>query len=145
MSLEDWLKDKLIEVYTASAHEIAELLQICDRDIEKSQVTEIGPDWQLSIAYNAALQASIAALSASGYRARKEGAHYRAIQSLAFTIKAEPSLVRQIDKFRLKRNVSDYERVGVVTEREAQQMIIIAKQLRQKVEEWIRNNHPDLL
>ena len=96
VSLEDWLADKLIEEHRPSAGEIANLLHICDRDLEKCRITELGPDWRLSIAYNAALQAATAALAAAGYRARKEGQHYRVIQSLAFTINTDPDLPPEI-------------------------------------------------
>jgi HEPN domain-containing protein len=144
VSLEDWLTDKLIETHRPSAGEIANLLHICDRDLEKCQIAELGPDWRLSIAHNAALQAATAALAATGYRARKEGHHYRVIQSLAYTIKAEPALIRQLDKFRQKRNISDYERAGLVTEQEAEEMLALAKQLRNDVEQWLRIHHPEL-
>lgn len=145
MSLEDWLANKLIEIHRPSVREIAELLNICDRDLEKSRISELGPDWQLSIAYNAALQAAIAALAASGYRAKKEGHHYRVIQSLAYTIKAEPALIKQLDKFRQKRNISDYERSGMVTEQEAGAMILLAEELRNMVTFWLKKDHPELI
>lgn len=145
MSLEDWLANKLIEIHRPSVREIAELLNICDRDLEKSRISELGPDWQLSIAYNAALQAAIAALAASGYRAKKEGHHYRVIQSLAYTIKAEPALIKQLDKLRQKRNISDYERAGMVTEQEAGAMILLAEELRNMVTFWLKKNHPELM
>ena len=144
MSLEDWLNDKLIVKHRPSAREIANLLHICDRDLEKVEIVELGPDWRLSIDHNAALQAATAALAATGYRARKEGQHYRIIQSLAFTIKTTPTTIKQLDKFREKRNISDYERAGLVTEQEAKEMIILAKQLRDDVEQWLRNHHPEL-
>jgi len=145
MSLESWLTDKFIDIHRPSAREIAELLTICDRDIEKSRIIELGPDWQLGIAYNAALQAAIAALAAAGYRATGEGHHYRAIQSLTYTIKAEPAIIKQLDRFRQKRNISDYERVGMVTEQEAAAMISLAEKLRSMVSEWLKKNHPDLI
>ena len=144
MSLEDWLTDKLIETHRPSAHEIANLLRICDRDLEKVQITELGPDWRLSIAHNAALQAATAALAAAGYRARKEGQHYRVIQSLAFTISTDTTIIKQLDKFRHKRNISDYERAGLVTEQEAEEMVALAKQLRDDVEQWLRIHHSEL-
>ena len=144
VSLEDWLTDKLIEKHRPSAGEIANLLHICDRDLEKCRITELGPDWRLSIAHNAALQAATAALAAAGYRARKEGQHYRVIQSLAFTINTDPAIIKQLDKFRQKRNISDYERAGLVTEREAEEMVSLAKQLRDDVEQWLRIHHPEL-
>jgi len=144
MSLEDWLNDKLIETHRPSAREIANLLHICDRDLEKVQIIELGPDWRLSIAHNAALQAATAALAAVGYRARKEGQHYRLLQSLAFTINTDPAIIKQLDKFRQKRNISDYERAGLVTEQEAEEMVALAKQLRDDVEQWLRVHHPKL-
>jgi uncharacterized protein (UPF0332 family) len=145
MSLEDWLKDRLIEKHRTSAQEIANLLNICDRDLEKVDIVELGPDWRLSIAHNAALQTAKAALAAAGYRARKEGQHYLIIQSLAFTINTDHAIIRQLDRFRQKRNISDYERAGFVTEQEAKEMIALSKKLRRDVESWLKKNHPKLI
>jgi HEPN domain-containing protein len=106
---------------------------------------DLSPDWQLNIAYNAALQAATAALAASGYRAAREAHHYRVIQSLAFTLKADPRLIAQLDKFRKKRNIGSYEQAGAVSEREAKEMFALARNLREEVEKWLRSNHPKLL
>lgn len=144
MSLENWLNDNLIVKHHPSAGEIAELLHICDRDLEKAAIIELGPDWRLSIAHNAAVQAAKAALAAIGYRARKEGQHYLVLQSLAFTVKTAPSVIDQLDKFRQKRNISDYERSGMVTEQEAEEMTALAKQLRDDVEHWLHAHYPQL-
>jgi len=144
MSLEDWLNDKLIVRHRPSAGEVAQLLHICDRDLEKAQIIELGPDWRLSIAHNAAVQAAKAALTAAAYRARKEGQHYLVLQSLAFTVRTDPATIKQLDKFREKRNISDYERAGLVTEQEAEEMIALAKQLRYDVERWLRAHYPSL-
>ena len=144
MSLEVWLKNKLIEKHRSSAREIASLLHICDRDLEKVTIAGLGPDWRLSIAHNAAVQAAKAALAAAGYRARKQGQHYLLIQSLAFTLDTDPIIIKQMDKFRQKRNISDYESAGLVTEQEAEEMIALAKQLRDDVEQWLRAHHPTL-
>jgi len=145
MSLENWLNDELIVRHRPSAGEIAELLHICDRDLEKAEIIALGPDWRLSIAHNAAVQAAKAALAAVGYRARKEGQHYLVLQSLAFTIKTDPATIKQLDKFREKRNISDYERAGLVTEHEAEEMIGLPKQLRDDVEQWLRAHYPSLV
>jgi uncharacterized protein (UPF0332 family) len=144
-SLEDWLNDKKIEKHRTSAREIASLLHICDRDLEKIKIVELGPDWRLSIAHNAVVQTAKAALAAVGYRARKEGQHYLLIQSLAFTINIEPAIIKQLDKFRKKRNISDYETAGLVTEKEAEEMITLAKRLRADVEQWLRAHYPQLV
>ena len=145
VSLNDWLNEKFVEKHRPSVLEIANLLHICDRDLEKCRIPELGPDWRLSIAHNAALQAATAALAAAGYRARQEGQHYRIIQSLAFTMKTDKAVINELDKFRQKRNISDYDRAGLITEQEAEEMIALAQQLRNDVEQWLRSQHPELV
>jgi hypothetical protein len=145
MSLADWLNENLIAPCKVSPGEIADLLHICDRDLEKVKIVELGPDWRLSIAHNAAMQAATAALAAAGYRARSQGQHYTVLQSLAFTLKLSPAAIKCLDKFRQKRNLSDYERAGAVTELEAAEMVALAIKLRADVEQWLRTYYPELI
>lgn len=86
-----------------------------------------------------------AALAASGYRAVRDAHHYRVIQSLAHTIKADASLIALFDQFRKKRNISGYDHAGMISDQEAKEMVNLASRLRQEVEEWLRENHPDLM
>lgn len=106
---------------------------------------DLDADWRLNIAYNAALQAATAALAVSGYRASREAHHYRVIQSLVFTIGAQDRFVRDLDAFRKKRNLTSYELGGGVSEREAEEILKLAAELREKVEKSIRSKHPQLL
>ena len=145
MSLQDWLKSHWLVKHQTSRQEILDLLSMADRDLTQCRTPNLSPDWQLNIAYNAALQAATAALAAAGYRAAREAHHYRVIQSLAYTIEAEQSLIAQLDKFRKKRNIGSYERVGAVSEQEVKEMVALARVLRNKVENWLKKNHPELL
>lgn len=145
MTLNDWLDKGWLVKHHPDRRELRELLGIVDRAIADAEVKGISPDARLSIAHNAALQLAIAALAATGYRAGREAHHYHAIQSLAFTIGASTDLVDQLDSFRKKRNISDYERAGAVSEQEAREMLALAKLLRQTVTEWLKNNHPELV
>ena len=99
----------------------------------------------MNIAYNAALRAATAALATNGYRASRDSHHYRVIQSLAHTLGADKKLIAKFDQFRKKRNIGGYERAGLVSDQEANEMFKLAEQLRADVEKWIRDNHPDLL
>jgi hypothetical protein len=145
MSLNDWLDKGWLVKHRPDRREIRELLGVADRDVADSQAKGISTDTRLSLAYNAALQLAIAALAATGYRAGREAHHYHAIQSLTFTIGASTDLVDQLDGFRKKRNISDYERAGAVSEHEAKEMLILAKTLHETVTTWLKNNHPDLI
>ena len=145
MSLKDWLRNKWLVEHQTSPEEIRHLLEVTDRDLADCKTPGLSTDWRFGIAYNAALQVATAALAASGYRAAREAHHYRVIQSLAYTIKVDQNLVHKFDRFRKKRNIGGYERVGVVSDAEAGEMFDLAKSLREDVEQWLRENHPGLL
>ena len=145
VSLRDWQKNGWLIEHRTSQKEIADLLGMADRDLAQCQTPHLSPDWQLSIAYNAALQVAIAALAAAGYRASREAHHYRVIQSLAYTIKTDERLITQLDKFRKKRNISGYERAGAVSIQEAKEMFVLARNLRKETEKWLHSNYPELL
>jgi hypothetical protein len=118
---------------------------VIERDLADCRTPGLSADWRLNIAYNAALQAATAALAAQGYRAGREAHHYRVIQSLELTIGADPQTVTELDAFRKKRNIGGYERAGVTSDQEAEEMINLAEMLRQSVVDWLQVNHPDLL
>jgi hypothetical protein len=143
--LRDWLANGWLVEHRTSAEEIEALLAVADRDLRDCQVPGLSSDWRLNIAYNAALQAATAALAAAGYRAARDSHRFRVLQSLAHTTGADPGLVAQLDTFRKKRNIGGYERVGTISDHEAEEMLLLAQTLRREVEQWIRANRPDLL
>ncbi len=145
MSLQNWLNNGWLTEHRTSLQEIADLLAVAKRDISDCKTSGLSPDWQLNIAYNAALQTATAALAASGYRAAREAHHYRVIQSLAHTIKADVDLIALFDQFRKKRNISGYDRAGMISDQEAKEMFNLANRLRREVEEWLYKIHPDLM
>ena len=145
VSLQDWLRNGWLIEHETGFREIADLLHLVERDLADCQASGLSPDWQLNIAYNAALQAATAALAAAGYRAERGAHHYRVIQSLAYTIEANPGLISQLDQFRKKRNIGGYERMGMTSDREAREMLKLARTLQDKVREWLRTHHPELL
>ena len=145
MSLGDWLRNSWRVEHKTSVEEIAALLAIVERDLANAKVAGLSEDWRLNIAYNAALQAATAALSAAGFRAAREQHHFRTIQSLALTIGWPTPKVDRFDRFRKKRNIIGYESAGVVSEREAREMHELATALRDDVLVWLGRQHPKLL
>jgi hypothetical protein len=145
MSLQDWLRNGWLVEHKTSREEIANLLAVADRDLADCRTHGLSADWRLNIAYNAALQPATAALAAAGYRAPREAHHYRVVQSLAYTIGADSKTIVEFDKFRKKRNIGEYERAGLVSDQEAEEMIALAKRLRKTVEEWLYVQHPELM
>ena len=145
MDLRDWLKNSWLTEHQTSRQEITDLLGVIDRDANQCQTPGLGPDWQLNIAYNAALQVATAALAAVGYRASREAQHYRVIESLSLTMGVDTRKVAQLQGYRKKRNISDYERAGGVSQQEAKEMVALANELRNDLIAWLTTNQPELL
>jgi len=144
MPLADWLARKWLTKHRATPDELADLLALADRDLQQCRAQGLNPDWRLAIAYNAALQCATAALAASGYRATRQAHHYRVIQSLKLTIGWSSAAVRTLDAFREKRHTAGYERAGAVSEQEADEMLRLARKLREDVHRWLSAEHPEL-
>jgi hypothetical protein len=81
---------------------------------------------------------------ASGYRASRDQHHYRVIQSLELTIRADREVVNRLDAFRKKRNVGGYERAGRASKGEAREMRDLAQSIAHDVRAWLTAKHPDL-
>lgn len=143
--MQNWLESGYIRAHKASRREIADLLKAVDRDLADSQLRGLSADRRFAVAYSAALLVATLALAASGYRAQQEGHHYWSIRSLALTMKLDARIVDQLNAFRRKRNIADYERVGTVSEEETRKMVALAKELRDTVAVWLKENHPELV
>lgn len=50
-----------------------------------------------------------------------------------------------LDNCRRKRNVSEYDAAGTISDTEAADLLKTAKNLRDDVLEWLRREHPTLL
>lgn len=144
MSLSDWQKSGWLIEHRASRQEIKQLLQLIDRDLADCRIPNLSLDWRFNIAYNAALQCAQTALAAAGFRSAKDGHHYRVIQSLKLTLKIEIRIIRKLDAFRMKRNLSEYNQPGSVTKVDLEEMVALADHLRKATEAWLVANYPDL-
>jgi hypothetical protein len=145
VTLRNWLDNGWLIEHKTNSQEIADLLQVADRDLKDCETPGLSADWQLSIAYNAALQTASAALAACGFRPGRDAHHHRVIQSLRFTIGANLDLINQFDQYRKKRNMGGYDMAGMISQKEADGMKALAKRLRKEIEEWLRKHHPRLM
>ena len=145
MSLTTWRESRCLTEHASSRQEVADLLAVADRDLADAEVERLSADRRLEIAYNAALQLSILALAASGYRAARHRAHEYSIRSLAYTVGVEPAIVDTLDAVRRKRHQVNYERAGTASHSEAEEVRELASDLRERVLDWLRAEHPELL
>lgn len=146
MSLDDWYKYGWVRPHVASVSQTMELLAVADRDLDDCLSEGLSEDWQFGIAYNAALQLARTALYASGYDTQKgDSHHFRAIDSLQFTIGLDNDTIDQFQTFRKKRSTGVYEAVGRISENDARQMMELAHRLRDRVVKFLAKDHPELL
>ena len=147
MTLEGWLKTKLIVEHESSSQEIRELLDIVLTDLSDARIPELSPDRRMSCCYAALLTAARTALRASGYRVPKSNTshHYYAIQSLQFTAGIDSNVIRQIESMGKKRATADYVRVGEISDSMVSTALAFAEDYCQMIEDWIRAEHPRLM
>jgi hypothetical protein len=145
MSLSDWERNGWLTKHQTSPNEVRDLLQVVERDLADSDAEGLSADWRMNIAYNAGLQTATVALAAAGYRAARESHHFRVIQSLRETIGVDAGVVATFDAFRKKRNITGYERIGLVSDADAEAMRALAIRLRDEVVAWLTKHHGRLL
>jgi hypothetical protein len=145
MSLSEWLENGWLLEHKPSRLETSHLLDLVDRDLADCRKSALSKDWRFNIAYNAALQCAKAALAAAGYRAVKGVHHYRVILSLEYTVGLDEKTVNALDAFRKKRNTSEYNHAGAITDKEISEITTLAEHLRGRIEGWLLSEHPELM
>jgi hypothetical protein len=146
MGLEKWIEYGWLRTEPTSPEEIRNLLGIISRDLDDARVEAISDDRRFEAAFSAARTAANVALRACGYRtATQLGHHQETIESLEFTIHADPMLIHKLRVLSKKRNATSYDSAGNVSEDELEQAIHVAGELQQSVTAWLKENYPELM
>ncbi len=145
MSLKDLLADGRIRSHSTSAREVADLMRVVDRDLVDAAVAQISTDRRFATAYNAALQLATIVLHAAGYRTAASGHHWATFHVLPEIMGSQTqSRADYLDYCRAKRNVSDYDRAGEISDSELQELIAEVLAFRRDLLAWLRGHHPAL-
>ena len=146
MSLRDWLDRKDLKSHNTSPREIANLLDVVERDLQDASVSAISTDRRFATAYNAALQLATVVLYSSGYRAVGKGHHWITISVLPEILGPDAQeLADYLDNCRIKRHSVDYDRAHSLTIDDVEELLKEASSFKEKVMEWLWSNYPDLL
>lgn len=145
MSLADWAKNGWLKSHKPSKEEVTKLFEIVERDLKDANSKEISDDWKFGIAYNAALKLCTILLHSSGYRPEKNLAHYRTLQALPLILgNKHASNADYLDTCRKKRNETEYDFVGNVSEEEVHELLNFCKELKIEVTAWLKKNKRNL-
>ncbi len=146
MHLQNLLDEGKLRRHRTSAKEIAELLQVADRDLADAAFARISPDTRYVTAYSAALALAAIVLHAHGYRAVGFAHHSTTIQTLPVILGPEAQTrADYLDNCRTRRNTANYDRAGTISETEAAELLAEVTAFRTDVLEWLRRDHPALL
>lgn len=146
MSLSDWAKNGWLRSHKTSKEEIGNLLEIVERDLKDATAKGLSEDWKFGIAYNAALKLCTVLLHSSGYRPEKNLAHYRTLQALPLILgDKHKSNADYLDTCRKKRNETEYDFAGNVSEDEVEELMNFCDELKSEVIAWLKKNHRNLI
>jgi len=146
MSLKDLLADGRIRSHRTSANEVADLMRVVDRDLADAAVTQLSTDRRFATAYNAALQLATIALHVAGYRTAASGHHWATFHVLPEIMGSQAQTrADYLDNCRAKRNVSDYDRAGEISDSELRELMAEGQAFRRDLLAWLRANHAALV
>ena len=146
MSLKRLLSQGKLTHHKTSKKEIANLLQLVRRDIRDAKVKGLSYDRKFATAYNAVLQSAIILLYCNGYKTKGAGSHFTVFQATKDILgKDYFELGNYFDSCRSKRNITDYDYSGGISEKEALELIGEAEKFLKLVLDYLKNNFPHLL
>jgi uncharacterized protein (UPF0332 family) len=116
-----------------------------ERDLKDASLKGLSPDRRFTTAYNAILQAATAILRCGGYRTTGKWHHATTFQALRHVLGEEHhETIDHFDACRSKRNITDYDRAGEVSRKEADELLREARNFNTFVRRWISDEHPEL-
>lgn len=140
MAIEELIKEGSIHPFKATQGEIDRAVEIAQRDLALAEgILGESLDWTYSIAYNAVLQACRAYMFHLGYRPASAEAHKNTFEFMQFAVD-EPSKkhVSYFDRVRRKRHRTLYDEVGLISEKEAKELLKRAKEFLSYIESKLK-------
>lgn len=136
-----------LQPHLTNKQEIHNLFKLVDRDIKDAEIKQLSTDRRFATAYNAALQLATIVAHAAGYRVKGgTGHHWTTILSFPnFMGKAQKMRADYFNACRAKRNVTDYDRAGEISDFELKELLKEVVDFKHDVINWLRTNYPDLL
>jgi hypothetical protein len=144
MSWEKLVADRTVTPIPATKQELDNLRSIVTRSLSDVTASRLSADARFVIAYDAARTLSLMVVRAAGYRPRSAGAHYHTFAALEVADTAFVAISAYFDGCRIKRNVSEYEVAGGITDTDADGLLKAVRQFAVDAETWIKAHHPSL-
>src|ERR1700743_3032872 len=119
MSWRKLLANNTVTELTPTKAELDKLRALAKRSLNDVSVRGLSTDMQFILAYDAARTLSLMIVRAAGYRPKTVGGHYNTFLALEAADPAFAALSAYFDGCRIKRNTSEYEFAGGVSDTDA--------------------------
>jgi hypothetical protein len=144
MSWTKLLANNTVTALPPTKAELDKLRALASRSLNDVAARGLSMDMQFILAHDAARTLSLMIVRAAGYRPKTVGGHYNTFLALEA---ADPAFAAQsayFDGCRIKRNVSEYEFAGGVSDTDAEGLLGAVRTFSKEAEAWITANHPSL-
>ena len=124
INLKDLLSQGKLRAHKTSKKEVENLLAISRRDIKDAKVKDLSSDRKFAYAYNAVLQLATILLYCNGYKPEGPGHHFTVFQTMKIIMGNQYyTLADYFDSCRSKRNITDYDFAGTISDSEVSELI----------------------
>lgn len=136
------LANNTVTKLPAKKSEIDNLRSIVTRSLSDVAAAGLSVDARFIMAYDAARTLSLILVRAAGYRPRTVGGHYHTFVALEAADPAFAALSAYFDGCRIKRNISEYDLAGGVSDTEADGLLETVQQFAIDADAWLKIHHP---
>lgn len=142
MNLKGLLDQGRLRQHKTSKKEIGNLLALVRRDIKDAKVEGLSTDRKFACAYNAVLQLATILLYCKGYEPERLGHHFTVFQTMKIIMGNNYyTLADYFDSCRSKRNITDYDYAGTISDLEARELIEEAEKFLEVTLNWLKKNY----
>ena len=146
MSLKRLLNQGRLIPHKTSKKEIANLIKLARRDIKDAKLKGLSLDRKFACAYNAVLQLATILLYCKGYKSKGIGHHATVFEAMKEILgKDYYELADYFDFCRAKRNITDYDYAGGISQQEAEELIKEAENFLRTILRWLKVNYPNFI
>ena len=130
MKYDELLNSGRIRRETISQPEVLRVMEVADRDMRTARkMMDEERDWGFAVGYNAVLQASRAYMFSQGFRPASAESHKNTLAFMEVALgKEHRQLVTYFDRMRKKRHQAVYDQVGLISEKEAVDLLARAEE-----------------
>ncbi|RKY39219.1 MAG: hypothetical protein DRP72_00330 [Candidatus Omnitrophota bacterium] len=122
------------------------MIKLARRDIKDAKLKGLSLDRKFACAYNAVLQLATILLYCKGYKPKGIGHHITVFEAMKEILgKDYYELADYFDSCRAKRNITDYDYAGGISEQETEELIKEAESLLKTIFRWLEMNYSDFI